>query len=162
MLSLSPGFILMAALVILASITTIAVIRILRSVQELVVLGETRSDLLRKELDLLTGVFEIEETQSSITEGERECREHPEDPEGPESLPVAGAQRGREQNVAIEHRADKLEQDVLQLQRDYSRLAEDLKQVREQQREADQERERVLEGLRNIQQILNGRLSVPN
>jgi septation ring formation regulator EzrA len=48
---------------------------------------------------------------------------------------------------------------ISRVKQDYAKLEENLKQVREHQREADQERERITEDLQSIRKILNGRPS---
>ncbi len=68
-----------------------------------------------------------------------------------------GPHQEQGQNLEIQHRADKLEQEILCLKQDYNKLEEDLKQVREHQREAIQQRERIVEDLQNIRQPFNRR-----
>jgi hypothetical protein len=145
MLPWSADTILLAALVVFVAMIAIFVLHVLLGVQHLVRLGERRGDY----------ASEGEQTHLTSTSGEPWGLGN--DMEG-ERL----EQHGQEecgQNLEHQHRADKLEEMVLRVKQDYAKLEENLKQVREQQREADQERERITEDLQNIQQIVNGRPS---
>src|SRR5215218_1422773 len=158
MLPWSASTILLAALVVFVAMIAIFVLHILLGVQHLVRLGERRGD------------YASEGKQTHLTygepwglgndmEGERLEQHGQEESEELKSLAIAGPHQERGQNLEHQHRADKLEEMVLRVKQDYAKLEENLKQVREHQREADQERERITEDLQNIRQIVNGRPS---
>ncbi len=156
MLPWSPVTILIAALVVFVAIIAIFVLHILLGVQQLVRLGEMRRDYVREEQAHLASLHEQRWALGTEMESEH-LEQHPqEESKEPKSLPVAGLHQEQGQNLAIQHRADKLEEEILRFKEDYKKLEEELKQVREHQREADQERERIMEDLQSIRQHLNG------
>ena len=59
-----------------------------------------------------------------------------------------------EQNSNTQKQVDELAQGVLKLQQDYKELAEDIARLRELYLQSERERERIIEGLQNIQQVL--------
>src|SRR5215216_5609614 len=133
MLPWSADTILLAALVVFVAMIAIFVLHILLAVQHLVRLGERRGDYASEgEQTHLTSTYGELWGLGNDMEGERLEQHGQEESEEPKSLPIAGPHQEREEN---------------------------LKQVRERQREADQERERIIEDLQNIRQILNGRPS---
>jgi hypothetical protein len=159
MLTWSADTILIAALVVFVALIAIFVLHILLGVQQLIRLGEMRRNYVCEEQAPSASLHE--ERWGLTKEMEGECLEqHPqEESKEPTSLPIAGPHQEQGQNLEVQHRADKLEEEILRFKHDYKKLEEDLKQVREHQREVDQERERIMEGLQNIRQILNGRPS---
>ena len=160
MLPWSADTILLAALVVFVAMIAIFALHILLGVQQLVRLGEWRRDYAGEgEQTHLTSVYGDLWGLRTDTEGERPEQHGHEDPEEPKSLPIAGPYQERGQNLERQPQADKLQEAILQFTQDYTKLEEDIKQVREHQQEADQERERITEDLQNIRQILNGRPS---
>src|SRR5215207_8021989 len=159
MLPWSADTILIAALVVFVAIIAILVLHILLGVQQLVRLGEIRRDYVREEQAHLTSLYGERWGLRTEMEGDRLEQHRQEESEEPKSLPIAGPHQEQGQNLEVQHRADKLEEEILRSRQDYTKLEEDLQQVRENQREADQERKRIMEDLQNIRQILNGRPS---
>lgn len=160
MLPWSADTILLAALVVFVAMIAIFVLHVLLGVQHLVRLGERRGDYASEgEQTHLTSTSGEPWGLGNDMEGERLEQHGQEESEELKSLAIAGSHQERGQNLEHQHRADKLEEMVLRVKQDYAKLEENLKQVREQQREADQERERITEDLQNIQQIVNGRPS---
>jgi hypothetical protein len=160
MLPWSADTILLAALVVFVAMIAIFVLHILLGVQHLVRLGERRGDYASKgEQTHLTSTYGEPWELSNNMEGERLEQHGQEESEEPKSLPIAGRHQERGQNLEHQHLADKLEEMISQVKQDYAKLEENLKQVREYQLEADQERERITGDLQNIRQILNGRPS---
>jgi small-conductance mechanosensitive channel len=167
----SADTILIAALAIFVATIAIFIFRILLGVQQLVWLGEMRRDYLPEEQAHLAPSEEERLGIRTEMEGERLEQNTPEEPnglespqeesKGLESLPIAGPHQEKEQNLEIQHRADKLEEEILQFKQDYRKLEKDLKQVREHQQESDQEKERIMKDLQNIRQILNGEPTSP-
>lgn len=160
MLPWSADIMLLAALVVFVAMIAIFVLHILLGVQQLVRLGEWRRDYAGEgEQTRLTSVYGDLWGPKTDMEGERPEQHGREESEDPKSLPIAGPYQDRGRNLERQQQVDKLEEVILQFTQDYAKLEEDLKQVRERQREADQERERITEDLQNIRQILNGRPS---
>ena len=159
MLPWSPDTILIAALVVFVAIITIFVFHILLGVQRLIRLGEVRREHGREEQAYLASLYGERWGLRTGEEGERLEQQPHEEFKEPKSLPVARPHQDQGQNLEIQHRADELEEEVLRLKQDYGKLEEDLEQVREHQREADQERERMMQDLQSIRQPLNGRPS---
>ena len=155
----SPDTILITALVVFVAVITIFVLHILLGVQQLVRSGEARRDYARDEQAHLTSLHDERSSLRKEVEGKR-LEQHPqEEPQAPIGLPVARPHQDQHQNLQIQHRADKLEEEILRLKQYYEKLEEDLKQVREHQLEARQERERAMEDAQSIRQPLNGRPS---
>jgi hypothetical protein len=160
MLPWSADTILLAALVVFVAMIAIFVLHILLGVQHLVRLGERRGDYASEGKQThLTSTYGEPWGLGNDMEGEHLEQHGKEESEELKSLAIAGPHQERGQNLEHQHRADKLEEMVLRVKQDYAKLEENLKQVREHQREADQERERITEDLQNIRQILNGRPS---
>ena len=160
MLPWSADTILLAALVVFVAMIAIFVLHILLGVQHLVRLGERRGDYASEgEQTHLASTYGEPWGLGNDMEGERLEQHGQEESEEPKSPPIAGPHQERGQNLERQHRADKLEEMILRVKQDYAQLEENLKQVQEHQREADQERERITEDLQNIRQILNGRPS---
>jgi hypothetical protein len=151
MLPWSPDTILIAALVVFVAII------ILLGVQRLIRLGEVRREHGREEQAYLASLYGERWGLRTGEEGERLEQQPHEEFKEPKSLPVARPHQDQGQNLEIQHRANELEEEILRLKQDYGKLEEDLEQVREHQREADQERERMMQDLQSIRQPLNGR-----
>jgi hypothetical protein len=159
MLPWSPDTILLAALVVFVAITTIFVFHILLGVQRLIRIGEVRREYGREEQAYLTSLYGERWGLRTGGDGQRLEQQPPEEFKEPKSQPVARPHQDQGQNLEIQHRADELEEEILRLKQDYKKLEEDLEQVREHQREADQEKERMMDDLQSIRQPLNGRPS---
>ncbi len=159
MLPWSPDTILIAALVVFVAIITIFVLHILLGVQRLIRLAEVRREYGREEQAYLTSLYEERWGLRTGADAERLEQQPHEEFKEPKTQPVARPHRDQGQNLEIQHRADELEEEILRLKQDYRKLQEDLEQVREHQREADQEKERMMEDLQSIRQPLNGRPS---
>ena len=156
MLPWSPDTILITALVVFVAIIAIFVLHILFGVQQLVRLGEMRRDHAREEQAHLISLYEGRGGSRTEMQGEH-LEQHPQEAsKETKSLQIAGLYQEQGRNLEGRHRADQLEEELLRFKQDYKKLEEDLKQVREHQREAHQERERIMEDLQNLRQILNG------
>jgi hypothetical protein len=68
----------------------------------------------------------------------------------------------QEQEAPLQQRIYELEQEVLHLQQQHQQLAEEIKKVLLTRDEAEQEREKIIEGLESLQQILQKRNGPPN
>jgi hypothetical protein len=68
----------------------------------------------------------------------------------------------REQDAPLQQRMYELEQEVVHLQQQHRHLAEELKKALETRHEAEQERDKIIEGLESLQQVLQKRNSSPN
>lgn len=159
MLPWSPETVLIAALVVFVAMITIFLLHILLGVQQLVRLGEVRKDYGREEQAYLTSSHDERWGLRTEVEGEHLERHPQEESKEPKSLPEVGPHQEQEQNLELQHRPGKLEKEIVRLKQDYKKLEEDLKQVREHQREANQQRDRIMEDLQNIRQPFNGRPS---
>jgi hypothetical protein len=71
----------------------------------------------------------------------------------------AGLQQ--EQDAGLQQRIYKLEQEVLRLQQEHRQLQEELRKALVTRQEAEQEREKMIEGLESLQQVLQKRNSPP-
>jgi hypothetical protein len=67
----------------------------------------------------------------------------------------------QEREAPLQQRIYELEQEVVHLQQEQRHLAEELKKVLLTRHEAEQERERIIEGLESLQQVLQKRNSPP-
>jgi hypothetical protein len=73
-----------------------------------------------------------------------------------------GEELQQEQEAPLQQRIYELEQEVVHLQQEQRHLAEELKKVLVTRDEAEQEREKIIEGLESLQQVLQKRNSSPD
>ena len=101
---------------------------------------------------LIIGVINVLVTLLSLLSARRRptAGEHLAGYPGEERHPL----RGEARSSGAQPQVHKLEQEILKLRREYEQLAEELARVRTLHKEAERERERILEGLQNIQQVL--------
>jgi chromosome segregation ATPase len=150
----------------IAVINVIIAVFTLRSSRGVERMSEHRMQYLREEQERLE--FLREERRDLMEELRRELHERlgtmPHLSERPEreDLPAEEAERRQERGAGTrQQEVDDLRQEILRLRQEYARLAEEVEQALTQQREAEQERGRVVEGLRDIRKILEEKSAPP-